>query len=203
LNHKENQNLPRRHGDTEKTKKEKKLAADCADGRRSGKVGETKTFETRRKRGSGGARKIRESESKCRGRTRVGRGSSYLHRNRSGNGDEMGTRLSRELPDAAWADERLPGSFHSRSLAKARTRSIRMTKKSRNMSRYPIVLKDYGIPSYFVRRFRYNEQALVYSGLLACNAGLASKHAAYAAGSERVTCGKPAGYPAGNKRLTG
>jgi hypothetical protein len=49
--------------------------------------------------------------------------------------------------------------------------------KSRNMSRYPIVLKDYGIVAYFVRGFRYNEQALVYSGLLACNAALASKHA--------------------------
>jgi hypothetical protein len=35
------------------------------------------------------------------------------------------------------------------------------------MSRYPIVLKDYGFPSYFARGFRYNEQALVYSGLLA------------------------------------
>ena len=52
--------------------------------------------------------------------------------------------------------------------------------KSRNMSRYPIVLKDYGIPSYFVRGFRYNEQALVYSGLLACNAALASENAAFA-----------------------
>lgn len=35
------------------------------------------------------------------------------------------------------------------------------------MSRYPIVLKDYGIPSYFAPGFRYNKQALVYSGLLA------------------------------------
>jgi hypothetical protein len=40
-------------------------------------------------------------------------------------------------------------------------------KRSRNMSRYPIVLKDYGFPSYFAPGFRYNEQALVYSGLLA------------------------------------
>ena len=40
-------------------------------------------------------------------------------------------------------------------------------RKSRNMSRYPIVLKDYGIVAYFARGFRYNEQALVYSGLLA------------------------------------
>ena len=71
------------------------------------------------------------------------------------------------------------------------------------MSRYPIVLKDYGIVAYFVPGFRYNEQALVYSGLLACNAGLASKHAAYAAQSKRVTCGKAAGYPAGNRRFTG
>ena len=52
---------------------------------------------------------------------------------------------------------------------------------SRNMSRYPIVLKDYGIVAYFARGFRYNEQALVYSGLLACNAGLASRNAAFTA----------------------
>ena len=49
------------------------------------------------------------------------------------------------------------------------------------MSRYPIVLKDYGIVAYFARGFRYNEQALVYSGLLACNAGLASESAAFTA----------------------
>src|SRR6478735_407960 len=30
---------PRRRGDTEKNRKEQKLAADCADGRRSGKTG--------------------------------------------------------------------------------------------------------------------------------------------------------------------
>jgi hypothetical protein len=52
---------------------------------------------------------------------------------------------------------------------------------SRNMSRYPIVLKDYGIVAYFARGFRYNEQALVYSGLLACNAALASENAAFTA----------------------
>jgi hypothetical protein len=52
---------------------------------------------------------------------------------------------------------------------------------SRNMARYPIVLKDYGIVAYFARGFRYNEQALVYSGLLACNAGLASENAAFTA----------------------
>ena len=53
--------------------------------------------------------------------------------------------------------------------------------KSRNMSRYPIVLKDYGFPSYFAPGFRYNEQALVYSGLSACNAALASENAAFTA----------------------
>jgi hypothetical protein len=53
-----------------------------------------------------------------------------------------------------------------------------LASKSRNMSRYPIVLKDYEIVAYFARRIRYNEQALVYSGLLACNAGLASENAA-------------------------
>jgi hypothetical protein len=51
--------------------------------------------------------------------------------------------------------------------------------KSRNMSRYPIVLKDYGIVAYFARGFRYNEKALVYSGLLAGNAALASENAAF------------------------
>ena len=53
--------------------------------------------------------------------------------------------------------------------------------KSRNMSRYPMVLKDYGIVAYFARGFRYNEQALVYSGLLACNAGSPSESAAFIA----------------------
>ena len=56
-----------------------------------------------------------------------------------------------------------------------------MAHSSRNMSRYPIVLKDYGIVAYFAAGFRYNEQALVYSGLLACNAGLASEGAAFTA----------------------
>jgi len=56
-----------------------------------------------------------------------------------------------------------------------------LASNSRNMSRYPIVLKDYGIVAYFARGFRYNEQALVYSGLLACNAGLASRNAAFTA----------------------
>ena len=88
-------------------------------------------------------------------------------------------KLSRELPAAAWADERLSGSFHSRSPSSfAVSQDDNM---SRNMSRYPIVLKDYGIVAYFARGFRYNEQALVYSGLLACNAGLASENAAFTA----------------------
>jgi hypothetical protein len=65
--------------------------------------------------------------------------------------------------------------------SQARSRSVRMTNKSRNMSRYPMVLKDYGIVAYFARGFRYNEQALVYSGLLACNAALASENAAFTA----------------------
>jgi len=55
-------------------------------------------------------------------------------------------------------------------------------KRSRNMSRYPIVLKDYGFPSYFAPGFRYNEQALVYSGLLADRgipAALAGENAAF------------------------
>jgi hypothetical protein len=49
---------------------------------------------------------------------------------------------------------------------------------SRNMSRYPIVLKDYGIRSYFVPRVRYNKQALVYSGLLAGSAAFNCESAA-------------------------
>jgi hypothetical protein len=54
-----------------------------------------------------------------------------------------------------------------------------LASKSRNMARYPIVLKDYGFPSYFARGFRYNEQALVYSGLLACSSAFASENAAF------------------------
>lgn len=37
----------------------------------------------------------------------------------------------------------------------------------RNMARYSLVLKDYVFPPNFAHLFRYNEQALVYSGLLA------------------------------------
>jgi len=50
--------------------------------------------------------------------------------------------------------------------------------KSRNMARYPMVRKDYGFPSKFVPRASYNEQALVYSELLACGAAFPRKNAA-------------------------
>ena len=52
-------------------------------------------------------------------------------------------------------------------IEEASMRKNRRRSKSRNMDRQPIVLKDYEIPSYFARRVRYNERALVYSGLLA------------------------------------
>jgi hypothetical protein len=68
-------------------------------------------------------------------------------------------------------------------IEEAQHEESRQRSKSRNMSRYPIVLKDYGIPSYFVPGFRYNEQALVYSGLLAerrIPAALAGETAAFA-----------------------
>ena len=68
-----------------------------------------------------------------------------------------------------------------RNNEEAGMRENRRRSKSRNMSRYPIVLKDYGIVAYFARGFRYNEQALVYSGLLAGNAALASENAAFTA----------------------
>ena len=41
---------------------------------------------------------------------------------------------------------------------------------SRNMSRYPIVRKDYDFPANLALRVRYNKQALVNSGLLAGSA---------------------------------
>jgi hypothetical protein len=53
--------------------------------------------------------------------------------------------------------------------------------RSQARSRSVRVLKDYGIVAYFARGFRYNGQALVYSGLLACNAALASENAAFTA----------------------
>ena len=94
----------------------------------------------------------------------------------------MGDKLSRELPDAAWRtkDRRGPSTPARSASSFAVGQDDNM---SRNMSRYPIVLKDYGIPSYFVRGFRYNEQALVYSGLLAerrIPAALAGQNAAFA-----------------------
>ena len=92
--------------------------------------------------------------------------------------ERWGTQLSRELPDATWANERSSGSFDCAvacAPAALRTTGVKSgsfavgqdDRLSRNMSCYPIVLKDYGIVAYFARGFRYNEQALVYSGLLA------------------------------------
>jgi hypothetical protein len=43
------------------------------------------------------------------------------------------------------------------------------------MPRHPMVRKYYVFPSNFARRFRYNEQALVYSGLLAGSAVFAAE----------------------------
>ena len=51
--------------------------------------------------------------------------------------------------------------------------------KSRNMARYPMVLKDYDFAAKFVPQVRYNEQALVYSELLACSSAFARESAAY------------------------
>jgi hypothetical protein len=50
---------------------------------------------------------------------------------------------------------------------------------SRNMARYPMVLKDYDFAAKFVPRASYNEQALVYSELLACGAHTSRKNAAF------------------------
>jgi hypothetical protein len=41
---------------------------------------------------------------------------------------------------------------------------------SRNMARYPMVRKDYDFAAKFVPQASYNEEALVYSELLACGA---------------------------------
>jgi hypothetical protein len=54
-----------------------------------------------------------------------------------------------------------------------------LASKSRNMARYPMVLKDYDFAAKFARGFRYNEQALVYSELLACGAHSTRKNAAF------------------------
>jgi hypothetical protein len=48
-------------------------------------------------------------------------------------------------------------------------------KSSRNMARYPMVLKDYDFAAKFLPQVRYNEQALVYSELLACGAASPGK----------------------------
>jgi hypothetical protein len=50
---------------------------------------------------------------------------------------------------------------------------------SRNMARYPMVLKDYDFAAKFVPRASYNEQALVYSELLACGAHSSRENAAF------------------------
>ena len=47
------------------------------------------------------------------------------------------------------------------------------------MARYPMVLKDYDFAAKFVPRVRYNEQALVYSELLACGAAFPRENAAF------------------------
>jgi hypothetical protein len=52
-------------------------------------------------------------------------------------------------------------------------------RSSRNMARYPMVLKDYDFAAKFVPRASYNEQALVYSELLACGAYSPRENAAY------------------------
>jgi hypothetical protein len=43
------------------------------------------------------------------------------------------------------------------------------------MARYPMVRKDYDFAAKFLPRASYNEQALVYSELLACGAALTSE----------------------------
>jgi hypothetical protein len=48
---------------------------------------------------------------------------------------------------------------------------------NRNMPRHPMVRKYYGFPANFAREFIYNEQALVYSGLLAEAAAFRSESA--------------------------
>jgi hypothetical protein len=52
-------------------------------------------------------------------------------------------------------------------------------RSSRNMARYPMVLKDYDFAAKFVPRASYNRQALVYSELLACSSAFASESAAF------------------------
>jgi len=47
------------------------------------------------------------------------------------------------------------------------------------MLRHPVVPKYYAFPPNFALRFRYNEQALVYSGLLAGRAAYLGGNAVY------------------------
>jgi hypothetical protein len=50
---------------------------------------------------------------------------------------------------------------------------------SRNMARYPMVRKDYDFAAKFLPHASYNEEALVYSELLACGALTTSENAAF------------------------
>lgn len=49
------------------------------------------------------------------------------------------------------------------------------------MARYPMVRKDYDFAAKFLPQASYNEEALVYSELLACGGGLASENADFTA----------------------
>jgi hypothetical protein len=55
-----------------------------------------------------------------------------------------------------------------------RSPDVPITRFLVNIPRYPMVLKDDAFPANFAQVSRYNEQALVYSGLLALNAAFAS-----------------------------
>ena len=52
--------------------------------------------------------------------------------------------------------------------------------QTRNMLNHPIVQKDYVFTANFAQQFRYNEQALVYSGLLARNTAFSGGNAGLA-----------------------
>ena len=93
-------------------------------------------------------------------RNRKGKSLPLINADRRGSG-KIGKQKPLKHGGREIAEEQI-------SVRKARSSPIQqLASKSRNMSRYPIVLKDYGFPSYFAPGFRYNEQALVYSGLLA------------------------------------
>jgi hypothetical protein len=67
---------------------------------------------------------------------------------------------------------------------KSRSSRIQLlASKYRNMPRHPLVLTDYVFASNFARDFRYTEQALVYSGLLAGSAALDRRSAGFAGAS--------------------